>query len=341
MSDSRGAVWDLERQLLEAGTIGSVLERLVNCAMSLDAAVDVATIALADSQHEIRGLLAERRRLAVTADQLVFVDTLHSLAPSLSTARDSCFSAYARADHQLLFPGHARLAAVGFAPLVRQNRLIGSLNLGSHSASGLDAVDASGTLSRLGVMAALAIDNALGAARLGRSGFVDVLTGWHNQYYLECRLQDEVARSERDQAALACVLVGVDDFQTLNARYGYRAGDAVLLEVSQRIEMVMRRSDVAARYGSEEFVILLPNTEQHHGRPLIERIQRAVAARPIELTPAEAVPVTVSVGIAEHRPSGNPVDLKLAGSELLTRAQLALYESQARRHRRTPGSSLE
>jgi diguanylate cyclase (GGDEF)-like protein len=341
MSDSRGAAWKLERQLLEANTVGSVLERLVDCAGNLDAAVDVITIALADSQHEIRGLLAERRRLAVAADQLVFVDTVHALAPSLSSARDPYFGAYARADHQLLFPGHAGLAAVGLAPLVRQNRLIGSLNLASHSPLGLETIKATRALSRLAVMAALAIDNALGAARLVRSGFVDVLTGWHNQRYLDRRLQDELARSERDQRALACTLIDVDDFRLLNARYGNRAGDAVLLEVSQRIETIMRRSDVAARYGSEGFVLLLPNTEQHLGKPLIERIQRAIAARPIELAAAQEVPVTVSVGVAEHRPGGNPADLKLAGSELLARAQLALYESQARRSRETPGSGLE
>jgi two-component system cell cycle response regulator len=137
------------------------------------------------------------------------------------------------------------------------------------------------------------------------------------------------------------VLVDIDDFRDLNTRYGHRAGDEVLLEVTHRIEAVMRRSDVAVRYGSEEFALLLPNTEEQQGGPLIERIRDAVAAAPFDIGVAEDVAVSVSIGVAAHRPGSGAIDPRLAGSELLARAQLALYESQAQRKRSVGGVRLE
>lgn len=336
------SIWEQGRQLLEAGALSSVLEKLVCCATALgERDADAVTIALADSQHEVRHLLAENGGPVTRSGQILFVDTVYALAPSLTGAREPWFGPFARSDHQLLFPDHDDLSVVGLAPLVRQNRLIGSVNIGSADSAALDVLRDSRGLEQLGVMAALAIENALNVERLRRSGFVDLLTGWHNQQYIETRLREEVARSERERCSLACMIVDIDNFRALNTRYGYRAGDEVLLEVVQRLDAVMRRSDIAARYGSEEFVLLLPNTEREQRGPLVDRIQRAISSRPFDLGVTEGVPVTVSIGVAEYRPGGIATDPRSAGGELFARAQLALYESQARRGYAGQAANLE
>lgn len=326
---------------MEGSGLDGVLHRLLDCAKALDADhIDAVTVALADSQHELRHLLGGRLGAPSGDDPILLVDTVHALAPLVSGTH-ATFAAYARVDHQLLFPGREHLRAVGIAPLARRDRLIGSVNVASEDPAGLDAVKASGRLERVRVMAALAIQNAVNAARLRRSGTMDLLTGWHNQQYFRVRLHEEVARSERERRALACVLVDIDDFRELNARYGYRAGDEVLLEVTQRIESVMRRSDVAIRCGSEEFALLLPNTEEQQGAPLVRRIRDAVMDAPFDVGVASGVSVSVSIGVAAYRPGERTIDAHLAGSELLARAQLALYESQARRKSRPRDARLE
>src|SRR5690606_4411443 len=89
-------------------------------------------------------------------------------------------------------------------------------------------------------------------------------------------------------------------------------------------------SDVSARYGGEEFVILLPATPLAAGQLLAERIRAAVSGEAFEIREAEApLTVTVSIGVAEHRPGGADEDLKVAGERLLARADVALYEAKA------------
>ena len=338
----RRNLWPLQQLLLEARDLSSVVDRTLECAAMLGGGSSATvTVALADSQHELRHLLADRWQSPVDAGRILFVDTMHALAPLLTGTQAALFGRFARADHQLLFPGRDGLAAVGLAPLIRSNRLIGSINVACETPGGLDSMRASGDLEQLRVMAAVAIENAVSLARLRRSGSMDLLTGWHSQQYLERRLREEIARSERNRHSLGCVIVDIDDFRALNSRYGHRAGDEVLLEVTHRIEAVMRSSDVGVRCGSEEFALLLPNTEAQQDLPLIERIQRSVASAPVDIGVTEGVAVTVSTGVAAHLPGGGAVDPGLAGSELLARAHLALYESQRRRKRGAHAGRLE
>jgi len=332
--------WSPQRQLLEAVDLSAVLDRAVDCATALAQGIDAVTIALADSQHELRNLKADRRDTHSRAG-ILFVDTMHALAPLLTGTRASFFGPYARSDHQLLFPGHEDLKVVGIAPLLRRGRLIGSINIAGKAPETLDAIRASGELDRLRIMVALALENAIAELRLRRSGIVDPLTGWYNQQYLQRRLQEEVSRSERERQALACMVVDIDNFRDFNVRFGSDVGDEVLREVAHRIEAVMRRSDIAVRCGGEEFALLLPNTEEQQGRPLVERIHRALAATPFDVRGAEPVAVSVSIGVAAHQPGRGSIDPRLAGSELLARAQLALYESQARRRRGAPDVRVE
>jgi diguanylate cyclase (GGDEF)-like protein len=180
------------------------------------------------------------------------------------------------------------------------------------------------------VIAAFCLENAINRARLVRSGLTDVLTGWHNRRYLQTRLHEEIARSQRDQSALTCLMIDVDYFKKINDQYGHLAGDEILRQVARRIEIEVRDSDVSARYGGEEFVVLLPRTGIGAGRLLAERMRNAVLAEQFVLPGvAEPVAVTVSIGVAEHGSMPGTEDLSVAAERLIAFADDALYVAKA------------
>jgi diguanylate cyclase (GGDEF)-like protein len=315
-----------EMALLDAATLGDLLERLTD---DLRASYRLAavTLTLADPEHEIRHLLlGQDRRLADYPDVL-FVDSVQGLAPRL--AAGPSLGPFSACEHAVLFPANVPLRSVALVPLRRENRLFGSLNLGSDRGDRFTADQATDFLRHLGVIAAFCLENTVNRARLLRSGLTDILTGWHNRRYLESRLREEIVRCRRDRGTLACLMIDVDHFKSINDRYGHLAGDEVLRRVAQRVEAAVRGSDVTARYGGEEFVILLPGTDAEAAELLAERIRRAVAEHGFEIAAAtDPVPVTVSIGVAEHR-AGDIEDLKLVGERLLARADAALYAAKA------------
>ncbi len=319
-----------EMDLLEADKLATLLRRLTE-GLRTSYQLEAVTLVLADHDHEIRHLLLGQGETIESLSDVTFVDTVHGLAPQLSAAVKPWLGPYAAADHSLLFRGGRALRSVALLPLMRRERLVGCLNLGSRDPGRFTRALATDFLHHLGVIAAFALENSINRSRLVRSGFTDVLTGWHNRRYLMTRLREELARSSRERTALVCLMVDVDHFKRINDRYGHLAGDEVLSQMAQCVDAVVRASDVSARYGGEEFVILLPGTELAAGHALAERIRRAVSAEPIRLrATAEAIAVTVSIGVAEYRPGEREDDLKLAGERLLARADLALYEAKAK-----------
>jgi diguanylate cyclase (GGDEF)-like protein len=319
-----------EMSLLEAGSLGELLHRLTD-GLRASYRLAASTLVLADPEHEIRHLLLAQGHGLDQHPDVLFVDSAHALAPQLAAARP-WLGAFARADHELLFPANVRLRSVALLPLLRERRLIGSINLGSDDRERFTPAHATDFLHHVAVIAAFCLENAVNRARLIRSGFTDVLTGWHNRRYLQNRLREELARCRRERTTLTCLMIDVDHFKRINDRHGHLAGDDVLRQVAHRIEGQVRGSDVAARYGGEEFVMLLPGTGRDAGGLLAERIRRAVADEPVTITGngSEPLAVTVSIGVAEHRASAaGAEDLRIAGEQLLALADRALYEAKA------------
>ena len=213
---------------------------------------------------------------------MLFVDSVHGVAPAVAAGRRPWLGKFNRADHALLFPRRARRSKrVALLPLTRQERLIGSLNFGSRERERFTAALGTDFLHHLAVIAAFALESAVNRARLVRSGFTDVLTGWHNRRYLQSRLHEELARCRRERTPLTCLMIDVDHFKSVNDRFGHLAGDEVLRQLAHCISAEVRGSDVSARYGGEEFVVLLPGTGVAAGFLLAERIRAAVARRTV------------------------------------------------------------
>jgi diguanylate cyclase (GGDEF)-like protein len=232
-------------------------------------------------------------------------------------------------DHALLFPQRADLRSLAILPVRRQDQLLGSLNLGSADDRRFTRHHGTDFLDHLANITSVCLENAINRARLVRSGITDVLTGWNNRRYLQNRLLEELARAQRNDTSLACLLIDVDHFKSVNDNFGHLAGDFVLKEIADRVEAQVRASDVAARYGGEEFALLLPDTRARDALILAERIREAIDRGPVVLDSGQRIPVTVSIGISSVRPARSAADLKSLGEKLIAEADVQLYRAKS------------
>ncbi len=314
--------------LLQAEDLESLLNVLVD-GLRLSYGLEYVSVVLCDPDHDIRHLLLASGAAAEGFPNLVMVESLTGLAPQYIALHQPWLGAYAGCDHQMICPGAVGVKSIAMIPLTHRGKLIGSINLCSGDAQRFTRDHASDFLAHLGIIASFCVENVVNRARLLRSGFTDVLTGWHNRRYLTVRLSEELARARRDQSGLVCLMLDVDYFKRVNDTWGHAAGDAVLRELAQRIESQVRASDVAARFGGEEFIVLLPNTEVASAKLLAERIRNAISEAGIELPDGKKVAVTVSIGIAEVHPGPGDKDLKTLGDSLIARADVALYAAKS------------
>ena len=317
-----------ELKLLQAENLDALLRVLVDGLRS-SYGVEYVSVVLCDPDHDIRHLLLANGTPVDSHAHLVVVDSLSGLAPQYIALHQPWLGSFAGCDHQMICPDADDLKSIAMIPLTHRGELIGSINLCSSDSMRFTRDHAADFLAHLGIIASFCVENTINRARLLRSGFTDVLTGWNNRRYLSVRLGEELARARRDQSGIVCLMLDVDHFKRVNDSWGHAAGDAVLRELAQRIETQVRASDVAARYGGEEFVVLLPNTETASARLLAERIRTAISATPIDLPSGETVTVTVSIGISEVRPDPDDRDLKTVGDSLVARADVALYAAKS------------
>ena len=124
----------------------------------------------------------------------------------------------------------------------------------------------------------------------------DPLTGFFNHRYLHERLGEEILRAQRSGAPLALLMIDLDDFKLVNDTLGHLFGDEVLRWAAEQIRGALRGSDVAARYGGDEFAVILPDTPAAGAREVGERIVAALRDRPYQAEGRGPVPVGASVG---------------------------------------------
>ncbi|KAF0232647.1 MAG: hypothetical protein FD177_2347 [Desulfovibrionaceae bacterium] len=138
---------------------------------------------------------------------------------------------------------------------------------------------------------------------LTRQANTDGLTGLCNRKWFNEVIETEIGRALRYKRPLAMILMDLDHFKTINDKFGHPVGDAVLIAVADRIGISVRRGDVAARVGGEEFAILLPETNIEAAALMAERIRVTLADTVLALAGQTPVRCTVSIGVADVCPS--------------------------------------
>ena len=249
-----------EIELLRAHSLGELFDRIVS-GLRDAYGLDLVTLSLFDPQHELRHLSGNENLSSAVIEAVRFIDSVSPLAPLLANFDRPWLGSYNAADHELLVSPHLTGGSVALIPLPRDNRAIGLVAFGSRDARRFTSDLAADFLAHLGVVVAISLENAVNRARLVRSGVTDFLTGWHNRRYFHNRLREELARAERNAKSLACLMIDIDHFKEINDRFGHLAGDEALKEVARRAEGEIRAGDTGARFGGDEFAILLGGAE--------------------------------------------------------------------------------
>jgi diguanylate cyclase (GGDEF)-like protein len=173
------------------------------------------------------------------------------------------------------------------------------------------------------IVPAVLVSRSLSLPRLQAEARLDPKTGLYNSRHFAHALDRELSRAKRYGRPLSLIMVDLDLLRNTNNTYGHLAGDAVLQGVGDIFRAQVRTHDVPARFGGEEFAILLPETAPEHALELAERIRRAVAVRSFRSeTSTQPLRATISLGVASY-----PRDAS-DSMQLVHRADLAVYRAK-------------
>jgi len=208
-------------------------------------------------------------------------------------------------------------------PLMMGESVIGVMNMARWSSDGFTPSELR-LLELLADQAALAIMNAHLHEAVASQAMSDVLTGLPNRRALDARLEDDVRRSARYKHQFAVLMMDLDGFKSINDTYGHSAGDQVLRQYAQFMAQQQRASDFLARYGGDELLMILPETDLESALLVARHIRERMAGFEISLPNGTRLNLGISGGIAMFPQHAS------TASELLRASDEALYE--AKRH---------
>ena len=165
----------------------------------------------------------------------------------------------------------------------------------------------------------------LANAELDRQARTDPLTGLLNRRGMEERFRPALLSARRRQAALSVLLVDIDHFKRVNDTHGHDAGDQALCTLAQAMTLRLRESDIVARHGGEEFVVILPDTDARQARVVADELVASISQLPLAIVGA----ITISCGVSQVRLANDTVD------SVLQRADEALYRAKNEGRNRT------
>jgi diguanylate cyclase (GGDEF)-like protein len=317
---------DMSGQLsasLESREVANIIARHLGPAMGVDECAisyfDRATRRIVSLGYFPEGSGTQLRPYYDVGD---FPQTLRVLEEQTSVTIDVDDPAADPAETALLRQaGHQSLIML---PLVAKGQSIGLVELLSYGAIELDT-ERLGVARTMANEAAMALENARLYEEARALADRDQLTGFYNHRYLHERFGEEVIRAQRARQPLSVLMLDLDDFKLVNDTFGHLFGDQVLAWASELIRSTLRASDIPARYGGDEFAILLPDTPAGAATRAADRIRDAFANATFDGGSRRQVAVSLAVGAATFPADGR------SATELIAAADARLYEEKRRR----------
>ncbi len=206
-----------------------------------------------------------------------------------------------------------------YHPLILEERIIGVITVQSYKKNAYTEKDLD-FLKALGSYVAIALNNSQKSEELERLSITDPLTGLHNRRYLTIEIDDEIAKYHRNPRTFSVILGDLDSFKQINDTYGHDCGDYVLKTLGKVIGSHLRDSDRLSRWGGEEFLILLPDTDCVQAQISAERIRRVIEET-LLIYEDQPIAVTITLGVADYRDEPGV-------SEIVRRADQALFKGK-------------
>lgn len=215
-------------------------------------------------------------------------------------------------------------------PLMSRERLTGALCLFKQQKNGFSKKDLE-ILRPVAYQVAMAVENAHLYQRLKERAVRDSLTGIYNYAYLHAFLTRELARARRYKRPLSVVMLDIDDFKRYNDTHGHQNGDKVLKSFAKTLQANTRLVDIAARYGSDEFVLVLPDTDHTKAASIVERMREGLEREKFFNEP-DGGPLSFSFGITSYPSEAEDEN------ELIRIADRKLYKAKKVRQRVRPSA---
>jgi diguanylate cyclase (GGDEF)-like protein len=200
--------------------------------------------------------------------------------------------------------------------------VVGVLNLSDKAGAESFTREDVALVELLGQLVGASIGNISLFERIQHQARTDGLTGLANHRTFYEVLEKELWRSKRYGEHISLIMVDVDNLKTINDSYGHRAGDKAIQEISKRIQESIRQIDTAARYGGDEFAIILPNTSLTDAAVAAERMVTVVAGSPVVYKKDE-IPLSISVGLGQYDANDTPDDITSRSDKALYAAKQA------------------
>ncbi|MFZ6656422.1 diguanylate cyclase [Undibacterium sp. TJN19] len=306
----------------------SFRELVVNIfsSLAITSELDVVSLILLDRLGDLQQMLADLKIDINEFPHLTFVRTPLKSHKTDAVLNKPLLAHYQSKVHGAFFSSCSKKpSSIALIPLWRQDRLIGYLNLGSFVADRFLPNMATDFIERLGSIIAVCLENVINNERLTYIGLTDPLTNVSNRRYVEQRMLEEIARARRQKYSISCMYLDIDFFKKINDQYGHQGGDDVLKEVAKRIKAELRLSDTLGRFGGEEFVVVLVNTDMQDALLVAERIRKSIASQPFNLSASGTCETTISIGLTSIDDNSNQGETANVANEMLWRADQALY----------------
>jgi len=208
------------------------------------------------------------------------------------------------------------------APLICQERVVGVLNLADKMQGDKFNSEDIALIELFSQLVGASIGNIKLFEKMQRQATTDGLTGLANHKRLYEILEKELWRSRRYGGQISLIMVDIDNLKKINDSYGHRAGDKVIKKISSKIKECIRQIDTAARYGGDEFAVILPNTSLDDAIVVAERMLETVGNSPITWK-REQIALSISVGLGQYDADTSPEDITSRSDEALYTAKQA------------------
>ncbi len=206
------------------------------------------------------------------------------------------------------------------APLICQNRVVGVLNLTDRVDGGEFHGAEVSVMELFRQLVGASIGNVSLFEKTQKQAQTDGLTGMCNHRTFYETLETELRRSQRYGGQISIIMADIDNLKPINDNFGHRAGDLAIRQISRRIRACIRQIDIAARYGGDEFAIILPNTALEDAVHVAERMVKMVSSSPITWD-HNKIDLSVSIGVGQYSGDCCPGDVTRATDE-------AMYEAK-------------